>query len=195
MTNIISKKYIELITRFKLEPFKDIIIFFAITITLHAIWRIWVYQFDFLLFGKDIVAPSFEFLTDIVRNWAAWVANHILQIETHIEGEVLVNNGFDRLGVIFGCSGLKQFYQFTGLMLLFPGPWKKKLWFIPLGIFIIHLTNVFRIVVLYVIVIYKYHWFDFSHDWILRPFFYVVMFLLWVWWVEKLMVKKEVAPE
>ena len=28
------------------------------------------------------------------------------------------------------------------------------------------------------------HW-HFTHDWILRPFFYVVIFLLWVWWVEK----------
>jgi len=26
---------------------------------------------------------------------------------------------------------------------------------------------------------------DFVHDWIVRPFFYVVMFMLWVWWNEK----------
>jgi hypothetical protein len=29
------------------------------------------------------------------------------------------------------------------------------------------------------------HW-DFSHDYLFRPFFYLVIFLLWVWWVEKI---------
>jgi len=69
--------------------------------------------------------------------------------------------------------------------MLFPGPWKKKLWFIPLGIAIIHLTNVLRIVGL-AIVMNNWPWhFNFSHDLIFRPIFYVVIFALWLIWVER----------
>ena len=70
-------------------------------------------------------------------------------------------------------------------MTFFPGPWKHKAWFIPLGLVVIHLVNIFRISGLSILLIYfPEHW-QFTHDYIWRPFFYVVMFLLWVWWVEK----------
>lgn len=182
----IKQLYNSSLEKLKIEAFKEVILFFIITVVLHGLWRLWGNHFDYLVFGKDLAAPAFDFLAGLVRDWSAWVANHILGIETETRGEMLVHDSWERLGVVFSCSGLKQFYQFFFLMLLFPGPWKKKLWFIPLGIFALHLLNVFRIVVLYVIIIYKYSWFTFTHDWILRPLFYVLMFMLWVWWVERL---------
>jgi exosortase/archaeosortase family protein len=76
-------------------------------------------------------------------------------------------------------------------MLFFPGPWIHKLWFIPLGLIITHLVNVFRIDSLVIILdYYPQHW-HFTHDYILRPFFYVVMFGLWVFWVEKITPQKK----
>lgn len=78
-------------------------------------------------------------------------------------------------------------------MTFFPGPWKHKLWFIPLGLIIIHLVNVFRISGLAYYLKYtppQEYW-EFSHDYIYRPFFYVVMFALWIWWVEKILPKKK----
>jgi exosortase/archaeosortase family protein len=78
--------------------------------------------------------------------------------------------------------------QFVLLFLIFPGPWRKKLWFIPLGLLIVHLTNLFRIAGLSVVTVTVPEYWDFSHDYLFRPFFYVVIFLLWVWWVEKLSV-------
>lgn len=62
----------------------------------------------------------------------------------------------------------------------------KKLWFIPLGVIIVHLTNVIRVVGLAMVMNYwPQHW-DFSHDYVFRPLFYVVIFVLWVIWVERL---------
>jgi len=76
--------------------------------------------------------------------------------------------------------------QFALLMAIFPGPWRHKLWYIPLGIFIVHLTNLFRIIGLAVVLVTVPDYWDFSHDNIFRPLFYVVIFGLWVYWVEKL---------
>ena len=97
--------------------------------------------------------------------------------------EIYIGPGY--VGVNYGCSGFKQFLQWIVLMSFFPGPWKQKAWFIPVGLVIIHFVNVFRISSLSVILLYyPEHW-DFTHDWILRPFFYVVMFGMWVIWVER----------
>jgi exosortase/archaeosortase family protein len=101
----------------------------------------------------------------------------------------LANNGY--VAVNESCSGLKIFLQFTVLMILFPGPWKHKLWYIPAGLIILHLTNIFRIVGLAQVTISLPQYWDFSHDYFFRPLFYVVIFTLWVIWVEYFYTKKE----
>ncbi len=83
------------------------------------------------------------------------------------------------------CSGLKQFYQAFFLFLLYPGPWKHKAWFIPMAVAVMHLVNVFRIVVLSLVMLHAYHQWDIIHDWVVRPMFYVVLFGLWVWWDQR----------
>jgi exosortase/archaeosortase family protein len=103
------------------------------------------------------------------------------------------NNGY--VSVNHSCSGLKQFYQWLVLMLLYPGPWKHKTWFIPMGLAIIHIVNIFRIVGMTIVTIhFAEHW-DFIHDYIMRPFFYVVMFALWVWWNEKFYHREKIKPK
>lgn len=65
---------------------------------------------------------------------SAWIVENILQynITTHDDTLFFGNNGY--VAVEGSCSGLKLFYQWFVLMILFPGPWKKKLWYIPLGL-------------------------------------------------------------
>ncbi|MEA3496454.1 MAG: exosortase/archaeosortase family protein [Bacteroidota bacterium] len=186
----ISIYYNKLIIKFKLEAFKEIIIFMAIILSMHLLWRLWGRVFDYKILGHHVLNPVFQILTDNLRNVSAWVSN-VIGIETVIMGDYLVHTKYSLLGVTMGCSGLKQYYQIGGLLMLYPGPWKKKLWYIPVGFVVIYFTNVFRIVALYAVVIYKFEWFYFLHDWVARPLFYVIIFLLWVLWVERLAVKKE----
>src|SRR6266568_2870732 len=39
------------------------------------------------------------------------------------------------------CNGITIFALFTFFIIAYPGSWKKKLWFIPLGITLIHTLN------------------------------------------------------
>ena len=41
------------------------------------------------------------------------------------------------------CNGLSLFALFIGFVLAYPGPIKKKAWFIPLGVLTIHLLTIF----------------------------------------------------
>ncbi|MFC2114186.1 exosortase/archaeosortase family protein, partial [Bacteroidota bacterium] len=154
------KKFNNFVSRHKLESFRDVGLFIIIILFMHIIWKVWQYKFGFRLFGVDVISSANIFLTDQVRLQSAWVLNHILGIETVIKGEYFHFSEYSRMGVTFGCSGLKQFYQFIGIILFFYGPWKKKLWFIPLGLLAIHIVNLFRIIFLSIIVIHKLEWFD-----------------------------------
>jgi exosortase/archaeosortase family protein len=182
----IDLKYHSFLKRFRLESFKDISYFILIVVVMHYAWNFWKHRYGFEVFGVNILSPVHQWLTEQVRVQSAWFLNNILGVETKVEGSLFIFSEYSRMGVTPGCSGLKQFYQFVGIIVFFYGSWKKKVWFIPIGLLTIHLINLFRIIFLGIIVIYKLEWFDFIHDWIVRPMFYVAMFLFWVWWVEKI---------
>ena len=119
-----------------------------------------------------------------VLSTSVWINEHVLGLDVIRRGALIILPGYGYVEIIEDCSGTKQFYQILVLFLLFPGPWRHKIWYIPMSIILMHFTNVFRIVFLTL----SLKWFpdkwDFIHLWIMRPMFYVVLFALWIIWVE-----------
>lgn len=176
-------QYTSFVKKYKLQALVDVAIFCIITVFFHFLWwnGLKSLLLDYLSFGK-----MEAFMAHQVFVPSAWFVESILSYSMKTVGNGLYFENGGYVEVVGSCSGLKQFYQWTVLMILFPGPWKKKIWYIPLGLLVIHIVNIFRIVILSVVVVHwPQHW-DFIHEWILRPFFYVVIFLMWVIWVEKL---------
>lgn len=182
---------IDFIRKYHLDAFRDVAIFMIILVFFHIIWRTFVSN----IFTVDFIRSSADWLAIQVYKESKWVLELLnvkvtafdeLNIGGYLRKNVFYyanNNGY--VAVNSSCSGLKQFYQWFFLIMLFPGQWKQKIWFIPMGLVIIHMVNVFRIITMVFVTIYLSQYWDFIHDWIMRPFFYVVMFLLWVWWNEK----------
>lgn len=162
----------------------NISLFILITLVLHKIW--WM-----LLWPSE----TFSFLHDwanVLSHWVFLGSSRILEHVFMMEHEAANNtlyfsNGY--IAVWSSCSGLKQFYQLFFLLVLFPGPARHKLWYIPTGLLLIFMVNIFRIVVLAFVLLWMPSVWDFVHLWILRPFYYVVIFLLWMIWVEKFKIK------
>ena len=178
------KQYYQQFQKFYKGPFGfiiDIALFAIITYTFHVLW------WDFANFIKSftVVSSTADWLAGQVFVSSLWINRSILgmHITTEDPNTMWFSNG-GYVSVVESCSGLKQFYQIIVLFVLFPGPWKHKLWFIPMSLFIMHCVNILRIVILSVTVLWKPEYWDFIHEWILRPGFYVVIFGLWVWWVE-----------
>jgi len=173
-------KYKDFVTKY--ASLINVALFCAITYFFHEFW--WAFSSEI----KSIpgVIETADWLALQVSKASFMIIHNTYDTKLILEpGNTLrfSNNGY--ITVNESCSGLKQFYQIAVLFLLFPGPWMKKLWFIPLSFMIMHLTNILRIVFLGMVTLWlPDHW-HFVHDWILRPFFYVVIFLLWVWWVER----------
>ncbi len=160
----------------------DITLFALITYFFHLLFRFYAGQ----IMAVPFIMASGNWLAHVVFVTSLWINQHILGM--HIITEPINTMWFESksgLNVNSSCSGLKQFYQVLVLFVLFPGPWRHKLWFIPLSFFAMFATNIFRIVVLSLVQNWKPEYFEFIHTWVLRPFFYVVLFGLWIWWVEK----------
>jgi exosortase/archaeosortase family protein len=177
----------------QLRPLINVAIFAILILGFHYFFRWWAYDDNKYWPIESIVMPIYEFMANLLYTNSVWAIQHLTGYEFKTNTELReIFMGTGRVSVNYGCSGFKQFLQWIVLMTFFPGPWKHKAWFILAGLIIIHIVNIFRISSLSIILHYgasQTQW-DFTHDWILRPFFYVVMFGLWVFWVEKFVDKK-----
>lgn len=178
------------IKKYRLHVLQEVFLFILITLVIHFVWRFWANSLGYAPISGTIEGLQ-EWLALIVFNQSTWFITHVLGIPiTSIENTMyFANKGYMQINQ--SCSGLKQILQFVILMMVFPGLWKRKLWFIPLGVIIVHLTNLFRVTGLSIVITTIPDYWNFSHDNVFRPLFYVVIFAMWVWWVEKAGHKKE----
>ena len=98
----------------------------------------------------------------------------------------------DSAGIFFGdlCLGIAPIVIFSGFILSFGNNWKNKLWFIPLGVFFIYFINVFRLMALVLIQVHHQEYFDMAHDYLYVIITYGFIFLMVMWWMDKLADKK-----
>lgn len=86
--------------------------------------------------------------------------------------------------LVDGCSGISAMGLFAGFILAFPGQQLPRWIFIVIGIGVIYLVNIFRNMILAVT---QAHWpafFDITHDYSTTAIFYLVIFGLWMIWVN-----------
>lgn len=88
------------------------------------------------------------------------------------------------------CNGLTLFAVFTTFIIAFPAAHKSKIWYIPLGLVIIHFLNVFRIIGLLLVDHYHRDWLDFNHTYTFTIVMYIFIFLLWYFWISKFALKE-----
>ncbi|MFV0467406.1 MAG: exosortase/archaeosortase family protein [Dysgonomonas sp.] len=202
-----------------LIPFKDIIWFLFLFITLDFIWKLIIKEgVDsslFIVLGKDLTHT-----VQPICNWTArlvyWVIHDLMNYENlRLNGTVLSFPGSYRLNVVWGCTGIKQVVLFALIIALYYGPWKKKLIFIPISMLILNVINVVRIIATVFVIKDGYpdwfigfngwynkrvwispevsywqfyrDWFQMFHNDIFKWLYYDgVVFLLWLYWQEKI---------
>lgn len=92
------------------------------------------------------------------------------------------------------CNGVSLFAVFALFLITYPGPWRHKAWFIPLGLLSIHLINVVRIAALCIVVTIDYELLNFNHDYTFYVVVYGWVFLLWFLWVKRFARNAPAAP-
>jgi exosortase/archaeosortase family protein len=168
---------------------RGVLLFIVITILIHFSFRFWAHTLHYFPIS-DFFYWITNLMEDMVFKHSNWVITHILRVKTVLNDHTIYLN--DNWGIIIseGCTGLKQFIQVFLLFLIYPGPWKHKLWFIPAGMILMHLTNILRISLLAEAMKWNLPHIHFIHNYPLRFLFYIGIFALWWLWAEKISKKK-----
>jgi exosortase family protein XrtF len=143
---------------------------------------------------------------DIVDLWVVRetmnTARHILDILGYTtfgsDVRLIGIDGTPGLWMGDNCDSIELCAIFTGFIIAFPGMWKHKLWYIPIGCVLITLINVLRIVTLAIIQLhYSRKWLDFNHTYTFTILVYGFIFFLWLFWVNKIAKKGNIfkAPK
>jgi exosortase/archaeosortase family protein len=154
------------------------------------LWRLWYINLNFFPLTEPVNYIR-SFLISWVFKGSVFICSRILglKISTLPDHSLIVN--IVQISLPLSASGLKQMIQFIVLMLIIPGSWKNKSWFIPIGIVMIHLTNIFRIICMVIIAIHWPKQLHYAHDNYLRMLLYVVIFIMYIIWVELVLPGKD----
>ncbi|MDR2622808.1 MAG: exosortase/archaeosortase family protein [Dysgonamonadaceae bacterium] len=177
-----------------LKPYKGILYFLVLLFFFHFFWKIAIdgdRDGDYMyFFGKDITPAWFHTACLWLTSAAAWFIHLLPGMQDLIrEPTLLYFPDGGGVSIVWGCTGIKQMAIFAGIILLYWGPFLKKLWYIPLGCIILTGYNVIRIGLITVFTRGYPERFDSLHDGIFRYIYYTIVFLLWVYW-EDVIVKK-----
>jgi exosortase family protein XrtF len=108
-------------------------------------------------------------------------------IQFHESGneQVIGIDGTTGIWVGPGCNALTLFALFSVFIICYPGSQRHKLWYVPIGIVLIHLLNIIRVVALTIIAFRMPSALDFNHTYTFTFIVYAFIFLLWMVWVNR----------
>ena len=118
--------------------------------------------------------------------------DYMIYVDHHKVG---IHGAYSIVFVGRGCNALELFALFAGFILIFEGSWKQKVWFIPLGIFIIHLLNVVRILALIFSGVVSKRLLEFNHKYTFTIAMYIITFIGWMIWVKYFASKPNLVNE
>lgn len=185
----------------KLIPFKGVILFAVVLLLSNFFWKYNVLGDEAKGLNSTITFWGLNITSPFVwtAKHVAWVSESILQLfgsGIYLKPDNILSypNG-NSVQIIWACTGLKQAYIFLCIIAFNRGPWIKKAWFIPLGLFVVYLFNIFRIAFIAGCIENHPDWFHFLHLYAFKYTFYGIIFLMWVFWEEKIVGKENIKAE
>lgn len=105
--------------------------------------------------------------------------------EPNPKGPTLFLKANDRvvLSIYEGCNGINVMIVFFAFVIAFSGKARHTVVFIPIGLLIIHLFNLFRVALLYLLAESNSRHFYYYHKYFFTATLYLIVFALWIAWV------------
>ncbi len=166
---------------------KALIKFIISTVGLYLIWfglyEIWIKPNGRL---DHLITENISIVTCYLLNLSDYQAYYTIGKKL---GETYVFIGEEVLPVVrigASCNGLEMLIIFSIFILCYPGNIFIKFLFMGGGILLIHAINIFRNYYLTLMAINRSSYFELFHRYIFIFLIYGVIFLLWMWWTNKL---------
>ncbi len=181
------------ITKQKIKQFiarnKGILLFFAAMFGANILWKLVISgseESETIVFLRCCDwSATFNTISEHVARVTYFVVHKFDSSVTLTNGDMLNFPNGQGVQVVWSCSGVKQMFIFFIIMLLASGNHKHKLWFIPLGLSLCYLINILRTTILTLIIKDCPEIFPLMHNHILKYLYYVLIFLIWMVWEER----------
>src|SRR6056297_1433936 len=147
-------------------------------------WIISALLIDFPFFNSHIINSNLsEHLGLILANATNFLISSAGYSTTLQENAIWFaqNNG---VYFAFGCLGFREIIWFSVFMLIVPGKWKHKTWYIPLGIIIIEISNILRSSVIAITNYHNPNSSEIIHVQGTVWFIYGTVLALWLFWLQ-----------
>ena len=174
-----------------LEKYRNqhpIIRFFINGILLFIIW--WVF-YSFIR-NSDFISSFYEVVTAKLTRILLLGSKHFLNffgLDSYVFGKTVRIYQYGGVFLDRGCLGRNLMGLFVGFIISYPGIIRKKLWYIPLGLVLITIINILRISGLAYIMVCCPEHMDINHHVIFKYTVYVLIFLMWYIWIQKINIK------
>lgn len=172
----------------KLGVYQGIVLFLVVMFASNFFWKLTVSGDENGLEASFLGVDLSEFfggmcyhLASVVHTIFGWIG-----INTHLYETTIYHDNGQGIRVVWGCNGIKQSFIFTMIMLFARGPFKYKLWFIPLGLICVYFINISRLLFLGYVVRDYPDSFEFWHGGVTKYLFYGLIFLMWMFWNDYL---------
>ncbi|MDR0506881.1 MAG: exosortase/archaeosortase family protein [Dysgonamonadaceae bacterium] len=177
------------------KPYRGVLYFVFLLFLFHFSWKIaisgdrdseYVY-----LFGKDVTPDWVNMVCRWLTSSTSWFVHLFPGTDSLVTGAQYLYFPYGNINItiLWGCTGIKQLFIFAGIMAFYFGEWKKKCWYIPVGCLILTVYNIMRIGFIVLLTNGHPERFTFLHDGVFRYIYYTIIFLLWLYWEER-MIKK-----
>jgi exosortase family protein XrtF len=159
------------------EPIiKFLCVGFTLYISWFALYEWWIHPMK--VFDKMVIDSTINISKSVLST---------LGYIVEINGDRMMRiRGTPGLFIGDSCNGISLFALFSIFIIAFPGKIIYKLIYIPAGILIIHLLNIVRVIILAIIETYSYSWTEFNHTYTFTIIIYGCIFLMWLFWINKL---------
>ena len=158
-------------------PINFLLRFFLTFGILSLLYAFWVKSF-----GTE--ADSFSWF--IGRNLELLAGKQNMSL-SQVEGQPAIQvwyKGKQSVSLFEGCNGVAVMILFFAFLLAFKGTLKHTIVYAVVGIFIIHLFNLGRLMLLVVLSQNNEKWFHFAHKYLFTLIIYAAVMLLWFVWVK-----------
>lgn len=153
--------------------------FVGLYLVMNLLYGVWITTYD----TADPATVLVTRQSSMLLNW--------LGEETHTQPKVnkptisILKDSHIVINVFEGCNGINVAIVFVAFIMAFGGNQKKMLWFIPLGLAVIHVANLLRVSGLFLMAEYFRNYFYYVHKYAFTASIYLIVFFLWWWWIEK----------
>ncbi len=165
---------------------------FKLVINAAILLLIWIIFYSFLkniAWIKEIYELMTIYFTNFLTN-ATKLSLNLIGYEAEVVGKIVRIVGTYGVYLDKGCLARNLMGIFAGFVIAYPGKIKHKLWFVPMGIFIIIILNIFRLSGLAILVECCPEKVEFNHHYVFKIIVFAFTFLLWYIWVFKIVVTK-----